>query len=139
VTTPLHPSSHHVVIVEDDGQIREMLAELLRDEGYQITAFATSDERTYQAIQRLRPDLVISDLLVPGAAGGMALLELIVADASLRHIPLIVCSASNDLQNAAARLNSPRVKPLAKPFDIDVLLDMVAAVLAGGAAAADPA
>jgi DNA-binding NtrC family response regulator len=120
----------HIVVVEDDESISELLSEALSDEGYRVTSFATAEPATFAAIQQCRPDLVISDLRVPGAVGGLTLLELIVGDTVTQRIPLIVCSAANDLEAVASQLGPGRVVPLAKPFEIDALLSTVAAALA---------
>jgi DNA-binding NtrC family response regulator len=130
-SSPASSPSRHVIIVEDDDATRDLFAEVLRDEGYQVTTFLVSDDTTFAAIHQLRPALVICDLVLPGC-GGVGLLARILDDASLHDVPLVLCSASNQLEAAARELNSPRVTALLKPFDLDGLVSLVALLLGSG-------
>ncbi len=107
-----------LVIAEDEQDLREMLAELLALEGYEVATAANGLE----AIERIavqRPDLVISDVRMPVCDG----LEL-VRRISLMHPPLPVLLFSGYAGSDAlgALLQDPgRVRFLPKPIGIEVL------------------
>lgn len=107
-------SSRRVLIVDDDIQIVDLLEELLEDEGYLV-------ERAYDgvsalvAIERDPPDLVLSDVMMPRLDGVGLAAEVRKRD---MDIPIILMSAAVE----ARRVREPF---LAKPFDIDVLLDLI--------------
>ena len=112
-----------VLIVDDDRNIREMLTEMLTDEGY---AIATATDGL-DALSQLRarpqvPCLILLDLMMPNMNGW----EFCVAqqqDPRLSPIPVVVISARADLDRAVAQI--PVAGHLSKPIDIDRLLHIV--------------
>jgi CheY-like chemotaxis protein len=98
------------LIVDDDPAIREALAELLEDEGYETKV--AEDGR--QALEMCRsvpvPDLILLDLLMP-VMDGVEFARHKANDATLSHVPICVMTASGPLApippNAAAVLRKP--------------------------------
>ena len=121
----------HVMLAEDDAEMRRILVRVLTKDGYRVTAVEGGRELV-SAFEELRerdllPDLVVTDIRMPGASG-FDFLER--ADAP-RAVPVILITAFCDevaLQRAAA-LGASCV--LSKPFDMDVLRSAVMCVLAG--------
>jgi len=111
-----------VLIVEDDASIRDMLNECLADEGYAV-ALARHGQEALDLLRAnaLAPDLILLDLAMP-VMDGWAFLAVQQADAALSAIPLIVFSADRGAQQGNL---PPGVPTIAKPIDIDVLLDHV--------------
>jgi DNA-binding NarL/FixJ family response regulator len=72
---------HDVIVVEGDAFVREMIAAVLSDEGYLVTAFMRIAHDTFPAIQALQPHVLICDLRLPGEVSSAQLLELIMGDA----------------------------------------------------------
>jgi len=112
-----------IMIIEDDESIRDMLGECLTDEGYQVL----SARHGQDALAQLRgggqlPDLILLDLAMP-IMNGWEFLEVQRADAWLARIPVVVLSADRSLQSNPVPGSSAA---LAKPIDVDVLLDLVA-------------
>ena len=102
-----------VLIAEDDRDIREVLAELLRDEGY--TVFTAGDGvAALASIERDHPDVVVLDLWMPRKTGGEVLAELHDHE---EQPAILVLSAS--LHRAAGIAADAK---LAKPFDVNELL-----------------
>lgn len=101
--------------MDDDDAIREVLAEVLRDEGYEVTS-ASNGEQALDELRRHRhPDLLLLDLMMP-VMSGWELLELLQARSDLSQIPVVVVSA----------MNAPGAcEHLAKPIDLDRLLATV--------------
>jgi DNA-binding NtrC family response regulator len=119
-----------ILVVDDDDPVRVMLARLLRTQGYEVHQAANAREAR-KAIEASRPDLVISDIVMPGESG----IELRRAIA--QHwpgLPVILISgysAEGPAEFAARTANTTLVQ---KPFAADQLLSLVEQVLAGEAA-----
>jgi CheY-like chemotaxis protein len=117
VWTPHRPS---VLVVDDDDSIREVIAEVLRDEGYDVTCAGNGQQALGELREHGHPDLMLLDLMMP-VMSGWELLELLQASPDLSKIPVIVVSA----------MSAPGpCEHLAKPIDLDRLLDAVSRLTA---------
>ncbi|HJR13104.1 MAG TPA: nitrogen regulation protein NR(I) [Rhodanobacteraceae bacterium] len=103
-----------IYIVDDDRAVRFVLATALRDAAHVVTEFADA-EATRRALQRAVPDLLISDVRLPGD-DGLALLR--EAKAAHPNLPVIVMSAFTDVATTAAAYREGAADYLAKPFDL---------------------
>jgi len=110
-----------VWIADDDESIRFVLAEALREAGVEVRAFADADSLR-GALARTQPDVVVSDIRMPGTNGLEFLADLRAAGSLL---PVIVMSAFTDVASTAAAYRSGAFDYLPKPFDLD---EAVAAV-----------
>jgi CheY-like chemotaxis protein len=116
-----------VLIVEDDEPIRELLAALLREEGY--TVFTAPDGRP--ALERLRAHseglIVLLDLMMPGM-DSFALLQAIAAEPPLptQHVYILMSATTKTLPLKVVQLlKQLNVAWIPKPFDIDEVLAVV--------------
>ncbi len=129
----------HIVVVEDDATLQELLATVLTDAGYTVHPW-TQGAGAYEFIQLVQPDLVIVDLWLEHAQAGSMVLDLIMVDPSLPHLPhlpLIVCSAYRQLLDAQADyLRAQGYVILDKPYQVEELLAAVHALLGGAPAPA---
>lgn len=110
----------HVLIIEDDAEIRACIAEALAYDGYTVAEAANGLEGLRQALSR-RPDLIILDLMMP-TMNGWQFRAAQKRDPKLSDIPVIVISAvaveaAGSMADVAARF--------AKPFDFATLLAAV--------------
>jgi CheY-like chemotaxis protein len=113
------------MVVEDDAETRELIAEVLRDDGYTVHTAANGAE----ALASLRagqatPTLILLDLMMPVMSGWQFLDER-ATDATLARIPVLVLSADPTRQLASSR---GVVAVVGKPFDLPRLLKLVRAV-----------
>jgi two-component system, chemotaxis family, chemotaxis protein CheY len=127
-TTQPQPSTRagpgHVVVVEDEADIRDTIAELLEDEGYSVEKAKHGAEALVH-VERRRPDVVVLDLMMP-VMDGWAFARACNARADGRAIPIVIMSASPDLARSAEQLHPYGVRAaVAKPFDLEVLLAVV--------------
>jgi CheY-like chemotaxis protein len=114
-----------IMIVEDDTQIRNVLAEVLEDEGY-TTHGAANGALALQALASTsRPDLIITDIMMP-VMDGLRLCASVQADPATASIPIMLMSAGNN-QHLTDGCRCAAF--LAKPFLITTVLDMVSTVL----------
>jgi two-component system, NtrC family, nitrogen regulation response regulator GlnG len=117
--TPLKPLN--VWLVDDDASIRWVLERALRQGGMAPTAFDHA-ETALAALRRDRPDVLITDIRMPGRSGLELLTE--IRD-NQPDLPVIVMTAHSDLDSAVAAYQGGAFEYLPKPFDIDQAVDLV--------------
>jgi two-component system, chemotaxis family, chemotaxis protein CheY len=117
-----------VLIVEDDGDLREMMAQLLTIEGFQATTVANGREALEYLNTGARPDVILLDLMMPVMDGWEFARRLHERTPPL-NIPILVLSAARLPTERLTVLGARAV--LAKPFDVDELLDQVARLVDG--------
>lgn len=119
--------SGHVLIVDDEPAIVEVLREVLSDEGYQVTSHTAPP--TPDEIGRLAPDVVVLDLVFGGRNVGLGLLNALRGHPPTAVIPIVVCTALIDPSVASALADlRPAVHLLRKPFDLDAVVTAVRGV-----------
>ena len=129
---PSDPSRGHLVlIVDDDRDLREALAETLEDSGYEVVT-AVDGQDGLRQMRVYHPSVVILDLLMPQMDGWQFRLEQ-KHDSSLMATPVIAVSASHSA--AAAAIDADLY--LEKPFPIEQIVSAVEIVLQGRARRAD--
>jgi CheY-like chemotaxis protein len=111
-----------VLIVEDDADLREMMAQLLTLEGYQIETVANGREALEYLNDAPRPDVILLDLMMP-IMDGWEFRRRQQDDPALADVPVIVLTALDQAQARASDLNG--VDFLKKPLDFDRLLELV--------------
>ncbi|MBI3927703.1 MAG: response regulator [Armatimonadetes bacterium] len=111
----------HILVVEDDPELREELTEALRDEGYAVVATARGDEAV-EAATAESFDLLITDVRMPGIDGLEALERVRASQPDVRSL-VITGYASEEDWLRAARLGASEY--LRKPFPLEDLLDSV--------------
>ncbi len=121
-----------ILVADDDFGILELLQTVLQDEGYETAAAGSGREALAYLASSRRPDLVLSDLMMP-AMNGRELFRTMLANPDYREIPFVLMTA---VVSAAERDRLPYAAVLAKPFDLETLLDMVRKALREGPAAA---
>ena len=111
----------NVWLVDDDASIRWVLERALRQGGMSPTAFDHADS-ALAALRRDRPDVLITDIRMPGRSGLELLTEI---RGSQPELPVIVMTAHSDLDSAVAAYQGGAFEYLPKPFDIDQAVDLV--------------
>jgi two-component system nitrogen regulation response regulator GlnG len=111
----------NVWLVDDDASIRWVLERALRQGGMAPTAFDHADT-ALAALRRDRPDVLITDIRMPGRSGLELLTEI---HDSQPQLPVIVMTAHSDLDSAVAAYQGGAFEYLPKPFDIDQAVDLV--------------
>ncbi len=112
----------HILVVEDDPVIRSLIVEVLTDEGYD-TLEAEDGQTGCTLAHNYQPDLILMDINLPVLDGATAIKRL-KQDAATATIRTIAMSAGTTLRIHADDLPADGV--LAKPFDLDTLLALVA-------------
>ena len=117
-----HQSVSHcpVLIVEDDADLREMMAQLLSLEGFHAATVANGREALDYLHNGETPDLILLDLMMP-VMDGWEFRRLQQADPEIARVPVIVLSALD--QSRTAEVSAQAF--LKKPLDFDRLLELV--------------
>jgi len=109
-----------ILVVDDDPDVREGLCDLLVEEGFSVASAANGADALDQLRQPCLPDVVLLDLRMP-KMDGYEFLKCRQADEKLRDVPVIVVSATPELQG----LQFPVWATLVKPLDFHLLLDLL--------------
>jgi two-component system, NtrC family, response regulator AtoC len=112
----------HVLIVDDEVNIRRVLAAMLKREGYEVTT-AADGEQALAALARTPVHVVVTDLVMP-RLGGMELLRRVSAD--FPDVPVIVITAHGSVDSAVAALKAGAFDYITKPFEQDDLKKVIA-------------
>ncbi|HZX51426.1 nitrogen regulation protein NR(I) [Pseudomonas sp. XK-1] len=113
--------SETVWIVDDDRSIRWVLEKALQQEGMTTQSFDSADG-VLSRLVRQQPDVIISDIRMPGASG----LELLARIRELHpRLPVIIMTAHSDLDSAVASYQGGAFEYLPKPFDVDEAVSLV--------------
>jgi two-component system response regulator MprA len=124
-------SATELLLVEDDRDVREAIAEVLEQEGYVVTLAKTG----LDAVQHLRtvrqlPAAILLDLMMP-VMDGWEFGSIQQSTEEWARIPVIIISADTNLAERSQSLRA--LAYLRKPIDIDELLRILTRVVQGGA------
>ncbi|MES2817730.1 MAG: nitrogen regulation protein NR(I) [Pseudomonadota bacterium] len=113
--------SETVWIVDDDRSIRWVLEKALQQEGMTTQSFDSADG-VISRLSRQQPDVIISDIRMPGSSG----LDLLARIRELYpRLPVIIMTAHSDLESAVASYQGGAFEYLPKPFDVDEAVSLV--------------
>ncbi|MBE3112070.1 MAG: sigma-54-dependent Fis family transcriptional regulator [Acidobacteria bacterium] len=116
-----------ILIVDDEADIRELVAGILEDEGHSTRLAKNSDE-TLAAVEERRPALVILDIWLQGSKlDGLELLDRIRA--SHPELPVIIISGHGNIETAVAAIQRGAYDYIEKPFKADRLVLITARAL----------
>lgn len=114
-----------VLVLENDSDILQIISHVLTDEGYQ-TILCKSDHGILEVIFLHQPDVILLDVITPSEQG-TRLCRTLKASEATSHIPVIVLSTHSRIE-VVKEICADEV--LKKPFDINLLLDVVKEQLA---------
>ena len=115
-----------VLVVDDEFGIATLLKDVLEDENHHVL-LATNGKTAMERVVEERPDLVLTDLMMP-VMDGAALVRALAAEPNFKSIPVIVMSSLPEA--TVAERCGTFAKFVRKPFTIFDLVDIVADVLA---------
>ncbi len=120
-------AKEHILVVEDEEDILELLRYNLAKEGYRVTGVLSGEEGLRTARSQ-PPDLIVLDLMLPGKDGLTVCREL-KQDAKTRDLPIIILTAKGEEADIVAGLELGADDYVTKPFSPRVLLARLRAVL----------
>jgi two-component system nitrogen regulation response regulator GlnG len=110
-----------VWIIDDDRSIRWVFEKALTRTDMPFKTFSTTTE-ALSALETSEPQVVVSDIRMPGGSGLDLLQEI---KQRLPHVPVIIMTAYSDLESAVAAFQGGAFEYLAKPFDVDQAVDII--------------
>lgn len=118
----------HILIAEDERDIRELIKFTLTFAGHQISEAANGEEAVAKALE-LIPDLIMTDVRMPKMTGYEAC-KAIKSDETTKHIPIVILSAKGQDEEKHLGIESGADDYIVKPFAPDQLAKRVAEILA---------
>jgi len=126
--------ANDILIVDDEADIRELVAGILDDEGFTTRTAGDSDSAAAEIASR-RPDLVFLDIWLQGSRlDGLQLLQEIKRDHA--SLPVVMISGHGNIETAVAAIKSGAFDFMEKPFKSDRLILVTTRALAQQSAAA---
>lgn len=117
-----------ILVAEDDPDIAGMLSDILHSKGHQVVIAVDGVEMIEQA-KSIRPKLIVSDVMMPGAYGSSAYKSL-QDDDFTKGIPVLFLTAITPEQAAKVISKDDNIRVLHKPVDVPSLLAVVDELLA---------
>jgi CheY-like chemotaxis protein len=120
----------YILVIDDEAMVRHTLTQVLEHGGYEVQC-AQEGRQGLQAFRKRRPDLVISDIIMPAMEGIETIMELRILS---RDCPIIAMSGGGRFRKVeflAIAKHLGATATLSKPFEIEDLLHTVASCLAG--------
>ncbi len=117
----------HILVVDDERDIQELVSYNLSRSGYQVTCVATGEDAITKARSET-PDLIVLDLMLPGV-DGLDVCKVLKNDARTGHIPIIMLTAKGEEIDVVTGLEVGADDYITKPFSPRVLVARVRAML----------
>ncbi|WP_208349192.1 sigma-54-dependent transcriptional regulator [Pseudaestuariivita rosea] len=109
----------HILITDDERDIRELIGDILKDEGYEVRLAANSEE-CIQSVTEARPALMILDIwLKDSNMDGIDILKKVKRD--MPEVPVVIISGHGNIEIAVAAIKQGAYDFIEKPFNIDQL------------------
>jgi adenylate cyclase len=117
------PIVNRILLVEDEPVNIQAVSGILKDQGYQVSV-ATSGSKALEVLTRVKPDLILLDVMMPGL-DGFETCRAIKADLELREIPIIFLTAKTETEDIVKGFEVGAVDYVSKPFSGHELLARV--------------
>ena len=122
-------SKQPILIVDDDPDVRQLIGELLEEEGYVVAGAANGQVALDLMRSGVEPSLILLDLMMP-QLDGWAFRQEQLRDPQLRRVPVVIASASGFSRESIDAELAP-ADVLSKPYHADNLLEVVRLLTAG--------
>jgi two-component system OmpR family response regulator len=122
--TDISAREAHILVVEDDGEMRTLIAKFLRQNGYRVTG-ARDGREMWETLGNAPVDLILLDVMLPGQSG----LDLTRALRAKTRVPIIMVTARGDETDRIVGLELGADDYIPKPFSRPELLARIRAVL----------
>ena len=119
-----------VLIVDDEPNIRDLLATSLRFAGYEIQT-AANGAQAVSAVTESEPDIILLDVMLPDVSG-FDILQRVRGHAALKHIPIIMLTGKATREDVMFALSAGANGYITKPFEFESLTTSIRAVLGLG-------
>lgn len=132
-TAALDDDAAHLLVVDDDTRIRNLLHQYLTEKGFRVTAASTAAEAR-RKLEGLDFDLMVLDVMMPGETG----IDLTRSLRETKEVPILMLTALSETDMRIKGLEAGADDYLAKPFDPRELILRINSILRRGGAPAKP-
>jgi len=115
--------AHHILLVDDEPGLRQAVQAYLEDSGFTVTTAANA-QVAWELLQQQKPDLVVSDVMMPQMSGYQFLKQL-RDDPRFQHLPVVFLTARGMTKDRIAGFRAGVDGYIAKPFDPDELVAVI--------------
>ncbi len=126
VTTNISEKSASILIIEDNDDLNSFLSNRLEGT-YEVLTAKDGNEGVNKAFDVI-PDLIISDIIMPGMSG-LKLAEILKNDLRTSHIPIILLTAKTSIEDQIEGMKSHADMFIIKPFNLNYLEESIASIL----------
>jgi len=126
-TYQIEPEEFEILIVEDSPTQAERLRRLIQSKSYRVRV-AANGKLALMLLQEHRPDLILSDIIMP-EMNGYDLCRAVKSDDTLRDIPVILVTALNDVKDIIRGIECGADNFIRKPYSEDYLLSRISHML----------
>ena len=112
-----------VLIVEDEGDIRELVQYNLEKEGFRVSVAETA-EKGLEILENSQPDLLLLDIMLPGM-DGLEVCRFLKSGKETSNVPIIMMSARGEESDIVAGLELGADDYITKPLDLEKLLFLI--------------
>jgi YesN/AraC family two-component response regulator len=120
------PREHSILIIEDNDNLRAFLKRRLSD-FYEIYE-AENGTKGLSMVYDIVPDLIITDIILPGS-DGIHITETLKKDLRSSHIPILLLTAKSSIEEQIAGIRSKADAFIAKPFNLEYLEETIKSLL----------
>ena len=111
----------HILIIEDEQDIRDLISFQLKAEGHQVSAVDTADKAISLLERGEKFHMMLVDWMLPGALSGLDFTRRLRSHKDHKDTPVIMVTALTQPENIVAGLDAGADDYITKPFDLDVL------------------
>lgn len=126
-----HMKNSHILVVEDEQDIRDLISFQMKSEGHQVTAVESADKAVSVLERGDQIDLFIIDWMLPGSMNGLEFTKKLRSHKTFKNSPVIMITALTQPDNIVSGLDAGADDYITKPFDLAVLQARVRVQLRG--------
>jgi two-component system, OmpR family, phosphate regulon response regulator PhoB len=126
-----HMKNSHILVVEDEQDIRDLISFQMKSEGHQVTAVESADKAVTVLERGDQIDLFIIDWMLPGSMNGLEFTKKLRSHKTFKNSPVIMITALTQPDNIVSGLDAGADDYITKPFDLAVLQARVRVQLRG--------
>lgn len=115
----------HILVIEDEQDIRELISFQLKSEGHDVTAVESADKAVSVVEGSKKVDLFVIDWMLPGLMSGLEFTQKLRGQSQYKETPIIMVTALTQPENIVAALDAGADDYMTKPFDLKVLVARV--------------
>ncbi len=125
--SPNQSGQYVIMVIDDEEDIIDLVKMLLEEAGHQVFT-ALSGHEALQILYRVKPDLILLDIMMPGL-DGMELIKILKIEESTASIPIAMLTAKTDYNDKMAALQEKAIDYICKPFSPSELVRRVNQIL----------